>query len=170
MGGVMSTAATADSVISIGAEGVDVGQIVAELQAAVDRKMADGTYSDARVARAERTNLINLRGGEDFVAFYLTCLRDSVFVDIADFEIREQRKFLAKPLVALKKVIWSLLKFYTYRLWSQQNQVNGLLVTAIEAVEEKASRTTRQLEARVAELEKRLAAAEGKDGAGASHD
>jgi hypothetical protein len=58
-------------------------------------------------------------------------------------------------LVALKKVIWGLLKFYTYRLWSQQNQVNGLLVTAIEGLDEKYAAKIKQLEERVAKLEKK---------------
>ena len=42
-------------------------------------------------------------------------------------EIYERRARFTKPLVVLKRAIWKLLKFYTYRLWSQQNQVNGLL-------------------------------------------
>jgi hypothetical protein len=139
--------------ISIGAPGFDVASLVADLQATVDRKMADGVYADARVARAEKTNLIHLRDSDDFVTFYLTCLRDAVYVDIADFEIREQRRHFAKPLIAFKKTIWKLLKFYTFRLWSQQNQVNGLLITALESMEE-------QYAARIAALEKRIAALE----------
>lgn len=158
----MSTNTASDTVLSIGAEGIDVEQVVAEIQAEVDRKMADGVYSSAIVARAEKTNLVTLRGNDDFVTFYLSCLRDAVYVDIGDFEIREQRRALSKPLVALKKVIWKLLKFYTYRLWSQQNQVNGLAISAIEAVQEKASDKIAGLEKRIAELETRLAAVDKK--------
>ena len=151
----MTTPASTDPspVATIGAPGLDAARLVAELQATVDRKMADGVYSDARVARAEKTNLVHLQDSDDFVTFYLACLRDAVFVDIADFEIREQRRFLAGPLVLLKKTIWKLLKFYTYRLWSQQNQVNGLVITALESTEQ-------QLTARIATLEKRVAALE----------
>ena len=158
----MSTNTASEKVLSIGAEGIDVDQVVGEIQAAVDRKMAEGTYSSAIVARAEKTNLVTLRGNDDFVTFYLSCLRDAVYVDIGDFEIREQRRALAKPLVALKKTIWKLLKFYTYRLWSQQNQVNGLAISAIEAVQEKAAEKIAGLEKRIAELEKQLAAADRK--------
>lgn len=133
---------------------MDTGRIVAEIQAVVDRKLADGVYADARVARAERLNMAWLKNEQEFISFYLKCLRDAVFVDISDFAIRERRRGLAPLLVALKKVIWSLLKFYTYRLWSQQNQVNGLLLTAIEGLDEKHGEALRRLEARVAELEK----------------
>ena len=139
--------------LSIGAPGLDVARLVADLQATVDRKARDGAYADARVARAEKTNLVHLRGSDDFLTFYLACLRDAVFVDISDFEIRERRRFFGPVLVGLKTVLWKLLKFYTYRLWSQQNQVNGLLVTAIEGLDEKYAARIRALEERIAKLE-----------------
>ncbi len=130
--------------------------IVERIRKSVDEKIAAGLYADARIAAAERTNLAQLRNDEQFAGFYLQCLRDAVYVDISDFEIRERRAVLAPFLVRLKKAIWSLLKFYTYRLWSQQNQVNGLLVTGLESVDEKYAEKIRALEARIAELEKRL--------------
>lgn len=144
------------SVIQIGAPGLDVNQIVSDIQAAVDQKIKDGVYQDARVARAEKTNLVNLRGSDDFITFYLTCLRDAVFIDISDFAIRERRRGLAPFLVAFKKVVWKLLKFYTYRLWSQQNQVNGMIITALEGMEEQTNRRIAELEKRIADLESRL--------------
>ena len=150
---------SATPVLSIGAPGLDVARLVADLQATVDRKARDGAYADARVARAEKTNLVHLRGSDDFLTFYLACLRDAVFVDISDFEIRERRRFFGPVLVGLKTVLWKLLKFYTYRLWSQQNQINGLVITALEGLEEQSA-------ARLAVLEKRLAELEQKTGHG----
>ena len=141
-------------ILSIGAPGLDVDKLVADLQATVDRKLQDGVYADARVARAEKTNLVHLRGSDDFISFYLTCLRDAVFVDISDFEIRERRRGFGPLLIAFKKTIWKLLKFYTYRLWSQQNQVNGLIITALEGLEEQSAARIAALEKRIVELEK----------------
>lgn len=142
--------------ISIGADGIDVDRIVADVRAEVGRKIEAGAYDDAVIARAERTNLAHLTDDDQFFAFYLRCLRDAVFVDISDFDIRERRRHLSGLLVALKKTIWKLLKFYTYRLWSQQNQVNGLLVTAVEGLDEKYTERIEQLEKRVEELESAL--------------
>ena len=140
----------------IGANGVDAEKIVREIQEAVARKADEGAYADARVARAERANLANLRDDEEFLGFYLRSLREASAVDINDFEIRERRETTLAPLlVKLKKSIWSLLRFYTYRLWSQQNNVNSLLVTGIETLDEKYGEKIKKLEARVAELEKR---------------
>jgi hypothetical protein len=145
----------ADEIFEAG-PGAEAARVVADVRETVERKMREGAYADARVAAAERTNLVRLSTDESFSAYYLRCLRDAVYVDISDFEIRERRARFAPLLVRMKKAIWSLLKFYTYRLWSQQNQVNGLLVTGIEAIDEKTEQRIRRLEARVAELEKRL--------------
>jgi hypothetical protein len=145
---------TADSIFQVGAPGVDVEAIVRDIQAAVEKKIADGVYDDARIARADRLNIAGLKGQEQFLGFYLRCLREAVFVDISDFEIRERRRGLGPLLVALKKTIWKLLNCYTYRLWSQQNQVNGLVITAIEGLDEQYGNRIKALEARVAELEK----------------
>ncbi|MCS6770693.1 MAG: hypothetical protein NZ740_01550 [Kiritimatiellae bacterium] len=142
--------------VEIHAPGVDVEKIMAEIEEAVSRKAAEGAYADPRVARAERFNLANLRGDEEFFGFFLRSLREAAAVDINDFEIRERRAALAPLLVALKKLIWKLLKFYTYRLWSQQNTVNGLLVTGIESLDEQYRERIARLEARIAELEARV--------------
>lgn len=141
----------------VGAPGVDVEKLVREIQETVERKASEGVYSDARVARAERANLINFRDDEEFLAFYLNSLREASIVDINDFEIRERRSGAAAPLlIKLKRTIWSLLKFYTYRMWTQQNTVNGLLVTGLESLHEKYEGKIKQLEARVAELEAKI--------------
>ena len=149
----------AEPLFKVGAEGVDVDAIVAQIRERVSAGMKAGSYADPRVALAERSNLANLKDEESYLAFYLECLRDAVFVDISDFEIFERRARFSRLLVALKKVIWNLLKFYTYRLWSQQNQVNGLLLSAVESTESRYRDKVAELEKRIAVLE----AAVGRD-------
>ena len=140
----------------IGADGVDVSRIVAGIQETVRSKMEAGAYAGAQLARAERFNLQNLKRDENFFEFYLESLREAVAVDINDFDIRERRHGAGPLLVALKKIIWSLLKFYTYRLWSQQNQVNGLLLSATEEIDRKYRDRVKALEDRLAKLESRM--------------
>lgn len=140
----------------IGADNVDVDQIMADIRETVAVKMQSGAYAGAQLARAERFNLMNLKKDENFFDFYMESLREAVFVDINDFEIRERRALFAPALVRLKKILWGLLKFYTYRLWSQQNQVNGLLLSATEEVDRKYRDKIKSLEARLAKLESRL--------------
>ena len=121
-----------EELFRIGADGVDTEAIVEEIRRTVERNRRNGVYADPRIARAERSNLLNLKNEENFLPFYLECLRDAVFVDINDFEIYERRRHFGRALIRFKRTIWQLLKFYTYRLWSQQNQINGLLLTAVE--------------------------------------
>jgi len=140
----------------IGADGVDVEKIMTDVCEAAAAKMQLGAYAGSQLARAERFNLVNLKKDENFFDFYMDSLREAVSVDINDFEIRERRAFLAPLLARFKKTLWSLLKFYTYRLWSQQNQVNGLLLSATEELDRKYRDRIKALEARLAKLESKL--------------
>ncbi len=141
------------TIVEMGAPGIDTRHIVEEIRRTVARKKEANVYTDPRVAYAERFNLTYLRGEEGFLDLYLECLRDAVYVDIGDFDIIERRTRLVWLFVALKRLIWKALKFYTYRLWSQQNRVNGLLLAAIEAAQSRDRDRIRQLEERLARLE-----------------
>ena len=143
----------------MGAGEIDTAALVAGIREDVARKRREGVYADARIARAERHNLVYMADSSELLRFYLNCLRDSVNVDINDFEIEDRRDGIkGRLLVKLKTVIWKLLKFYTYRLWHQQNQVNALMVTAVESSFKQYEQTIAELEARIAALEKDSAA------------
>ncbi|MBR1609464.1 MAG: hypothetical protein IJ678_07610 [Kiritimatiellae bacterium] len=142
--------------IRIGADGVDVRAVEREILAKVAERRARGEYDDPDVARAERNNILTMKDDAEFVERYLACLRLIVPVDINDFPIVERRSGLAPLLRALKKTIWKLLKFYTYRLWSQQNRTNGLLLAAVETLERRHKAETDALRARIESLEARL--------------
>ncbi len=139
--------------VSIGADGIDVQRVVSEIQAEVARKREAGLYDEARVARAERNNLLTLKDDASFMEQYMLCLRQIVPVDINDFEIIEKRGRFAPLMIRLKRAIWKLLKFYTFRLWSQQNQTNALLLAAIEIMQTRHAREVDELKARLAALE-----------------
>lgn len=147
-----------DPMFNVAAEGIDASALVTEIRRRVAEKKAGGCYADPRVAQAERHNLIHLRDSRDFLSFYVECLRDAVSVDINDFEIVERRSRFSRLLIATKKALWKLLKFYTYRLWSQQNQVNALLLAAYEASVSHYDERLRTLEKRICDLEERLCA------------
>jgi hypothetical protein len=145
---------------TIGADGVDTDAIITAIQQRVAEKKARGEYDDLTAAMAERFNFDEIKNDDEFLPLYLQSLQQAVYIDIGDFEITERRARFSKPLIKLKQTIWSLLKFYTYRLWSQQNQVNGLLLNTLESLESRDRERTTALEKRVAELEARLAAAD----------
>ncbi len=144
---------------SIGATGVDAEAIVTAIGARVAEKKARGDYDDLTAAMAERFNFDEIKDDDEFLPLYLQSLQQTISVDIGDFEIIERRARLSTVLIKFKKTIWSLLKFYTYRLWSQQNQVNALLLNTLESIESRDRNRAATLEKRVAELEARLDAA-----------
>lgn len=140
--------------ISLNAGDLDVEALVNEIREEVSRKREQGVYTDARIGRAERHNLMYMADSEELLKFYLGCLRDGVHVDINDYQVEDRRTgWKGKALVKMKTVIWKLLKFYTFRLWHQQNQINGLMVTAIESSFQQYEKKISELEARLATLE-----------------
>ncbi len=141
--------------IRIGADGVDVHALEKEILESVAKKRAAGVYDDEITARAERNNLLTIKDDDEFLECYIRCLHQIVTVDINDFEIVERHSSVAPLMKALKKVIWKLLKFYTFRLWSQQNQTNGLLLAAVEITNRRSEKRIKALEDRIRELEGR---------------
>ncbi len=144
---------TTQPAIRIGADGIDVHRLEEEILAAVAAKRAAGVYDDDLVSRAEENNLLTLKDDESFMEQYIVCLRQIVPVDINDFEILERRSRFAPVSKAIKKIIWKMLKFYTYRLWSQQNQTNSVLLAAIEIMDRRHKKEVAELRARIEELE-----------------
>ena len=146
--------------IMIGADGIDAEAIVKEIRARAEKHRNSGAYDMDAMARAERFNIVNIQDDDDLFDRYILCLRLLAQVDISDWKITEKRAKFAPLLVKIKKSIWSLLKFYTYHLWSQQNQVNALLNNTLSLVINKTREDRKAYEARIAELEKRIEALE----------
>lgn len=142
--------------IHIAAPGIDTDAVISDIHAAVEAKTASGHYQAAGLGDPERFAPLAFKDNAAFLAFYLENLRENAFVDISDFEIIEKRPKFTRVLIRIKKAIWSMLRFYTYRLWSQQNQVNGLLLAAIEGVHDQQNEKIRALEAKISTLEQAL--------------
>ena len=143
-----------DPLFQIGADGVDADRVSKEIQAEVDRKTQQGLYAGTFGKRGATIDLRKLAKDGSLIESYVEALREGIFVDINDFEIRESRKFLTGFFVALKRFIWNMLRFYTYRLWTQQNEVNGLLLSTVEALDSAHRDKIADLEARIEKLEK----------------
>ncbi len=142
--------------IRIATHGVDTQALMDEINLAIKRKAETGAYAAAGLDRDVMHDSLVFRNYAEFLDFYFETLREAAFVDIADFEITEKRKHFARPLIMLKKAVWAMLRFYTFRLWSQQNQINGLLLAAIEGLHEQHNAKVKALEARIDALETRF--------------
>jgi len=143
--------------LDIQAEGIDVNAIVQEIQDAVAEKTASGEYNDALITQAERSNLFNMKDDAEFLDYYLSCITRSSQVDIRAFEIPDPKGGPAgKAMKKLKQSIWGVLKFYTYRMWTQQNQINSLIVNGLNIVRNKLGEQQHEQEKRITQLEAAL--------------
>lgn len=153
-----------DGEVQIGTDGaVDAEAIVAALKKRAADRVASGFYDLETVAQAERYNLSALKDNAEFFNGYLSSLYKVTQVDIGDWEIREKHKGLCgKLLIHLKKAIRSLLRFYTFRLWTQQNRANSIFQSSIALIAKRQSEDLEKTNARLAELERRITELEAR--------
>ena len=153
-----------DEPVKIGTDGtVDAAAAVAEIRRRAAERVKNGEYDLETLVRAERFNVAALKDNPEFFNGYLSAIHRVTQVDIGDWEIREKHKgFKGALLIKLKKAIRALLRFYTFRLWTQQNRANAIFHSSLSLLAERESEDLAKANARIAELERRLAALEQK--------
>lgn len=152
----MNTANTSTPPLQLFAENIDTQQVQQEILEAARKRhpSAKLPYETLQAGRMQTPDSFDSNSA--FLQQFLAVMRDNTFVDIGDFEIVERRRYGGRILIAFKRAIWSLLRFYTYRLWSQQNEINGFMLAAIEAMNETSKERQSELETRIAVLERRV--------------
>lgn len=144
--------------VTIGVDGaVDAASVVEAVRKRAAARVREGFYSPEVVAQAERYNLSALKDNADFFNGYIASLHRITQVDIGDWEIRERRRNVFTPLVVrLKKTIRALLRFYTFRLWSQQNRANSIFQSSIAMLGKRETDELKAANARIDELSRRI--------------
>ncbi len=152
-----------DSDIKIGADGIDAEALVKELRRRSQARLENGEFDSSIALEAERFNLSAINDSAEFFTRYLKGIRPVTVVDINDWPIVEKRSSRFSPiLVRMKKTIRSLLRFYTYRMWSQQNIANDVFYTSISMLNERETSEIEKLTAKIEALEKRIAELEAE--------
>jgi len=141
-----------NQILTVHAEGGE--EAARSILAAAAQRHASAKLPLERLTQSKVQSPAGFADNTAFLQALLATLQDTTFVDISDFEIVERRQRWSRPLIALKKGIWALLRFYTFRLWSQQNEINGFLLAALQGIHEDANDRIAKLEDRVAALEK----------------
>ncbi len=124
-------------IFEIGADGVDVAAIQREIEDRVARKKEAGVYDRYDLSRVAALELGGVKSEADFLEYSLKVVQQAWDIDIGDFPICSKGGLLGAPAVLLKKSIWKLLKFYTYRLFSQQKEFNCQVVNAVVSLNRK---------------------------------
>lgn len=79
-------------------------------------------------------DLTGEKGEGQLIPFYLTSIQQAWPIDMNDFPIPRKPGFGGTVEWTLKKVLWKLLKFYTFRMFSQQREFNSQVSHAMGAI------------------------------------
>ncbi len=139
------TTSSAGETFSIDSDRIDVQAIIGAVKERVERKKAAGVYEKYNLVGVTRLEVSQAKSEEEFLRYHLKSLRKSWEIDIGDFEIPSKGGLLGRPAVWLKKAIWFLLKFYTFRMFTQQRDFNLQLVNALQSLDAKIEKLTQQL-------------------------
>lgn len=143
---------TIENTFEIATPGVDVPRIVAQIQSRIEEKRQAGVYDRYNLSAIKAIEMDNLKSDEAYLEYYLRTIWRAADIDLGDFEIPVKTPVIGKPVVLLKKLIWKLLKFYTFRLFSQQKDFNAKMVSVSEGINRKLDRKLAVLEDRLERL------------------
>lgn len=118
-------------------DGVDTDAIMRRIRERIEQKRADGVYDRYNLTGITKLEVAEAKSEEDFLRYSLKMLQRTHEIDIADFPIPNKGGPFGWIEVAVKKVLWYLLKFYTWRMWTQQREFNAQVVNTLRALNRK---------------------------------
>ena len=113
-----------EKLFEIGADGINVEEIMTKIRERIEEKKKAGVYDQYDLSGISRLELENIASEEEFLNYYTEILQRTCDINIADFPIVNEGGVLGRIEVIVKKILWKLLKFYTYRLFTQQKEFN----------------------------------------------
>jgi hypothetical protein len=135
-----------DRIIEIGANGVDTDEIMRRIRERIEAKRKAGVYDRYNLTGITKLEVAEAKSEEDFLRYSLKMLQRTHEIDIADFPIPNKGGPFGWLAVLVKKVLWYLLKFYTWRMWTQQREFNAQVVNTLRALNRKIDALRRPIE------------------------
>ena len=117
----------------ITAPALDAEALVREVRERVRRKEDEGAYRDYDTEGVTALDYEKDLGEEDFLRYHLQVVERLSDVNYGDFDIVSKGGPFGRLEVLLKKTIWKLLRFYTYRLFSQQREFDCQVAEALQS-------------------------------------
>lgn len=146
---------TDKKIIEIYGIGPEAEKIHQEIQKTIEEKEKMGVYALHSLISGMNADFLDLQNDAQFLEYYLKVIKRTWNVDINDFEIQKKKGLKGKAEWVLKKIIWKLLKFYTYRIFSQQIEFNSQIKNTVLAMH-------REFSGRIERIEKELLELKGK--------
>ena len=134
-------------------KGVDVEALMKRVRVRVDEKRKAGVYEKYNLDNLTALEFESLEDEKEFLRYYLRLIQSTCDINIGDFEIVNKGGVFGRTVILLKKVIWKLLKFYTYRLFSQQKEFNCQTVNTIMSLQNKLEKDLEEIRLRLDRLE-----------------
>ncbi len=115
----------------ITAPALDAEALAAEVRERVRKKKESGAYEGYDLSAIASLDYEKELSEEDFLRYYLQVVERLSDLNYGDFEITSKGGRFGRAEVLLKKTIWKLLRFYTYRLFSQQREFDCQVAQAL---------------------------------------
>jgi hypothetical protein len=136
----------------IDVDGLSTESLMAEIEVSIQAKTDAGIYDSCAMDDIADFDVLKLEDESQFLEYYLKTLRTSWAIDINDFTIPRKPGVLGWLEQKIKSLIWKVLKFYTYRLFSQQREFNSQASQTIIAQHQEYSRRLDSLEKKLEAL------------------
>ncbi|MBM4020039.1 MAG: hypothetical protein FJ288_17265 [Planctomycetes bacterium] len=118
----------------IGADAAGKEQLMRDVDRNVRANEAAGAYDEAALAELRTLEIKALADDAEVLARVIAHLREAAAIDIGDFPIVNTGGPLGRLETLVKKTLWKLLRFYTYRMFTQQREFNMQAVAVLEAL------------------------------------
>ncbi len=124
----------------------ELEEVMRTIRERVEEKRRRGVYDRYNLKAIEALEAETIRADAGEPERYLRDIWITADIDLGDFEIQNKGGFLGLPVVWLKKIIWKLLKFYTFRLFSQQKSFNARTAFILREMNQKFEERLKALE------------------------
>ncbi len=146
-----------DEIFRIDASVIDVETIMTKIEERVQDKKKKGIYDLYNLENLPLLELEQIKTDDDILNYSLRMIQKSSDINISDYQIlKDGRGIVAGIEVFIKKLIWKLLKFYTYRLFVQQKEFNYQVVNALNVMHRNYQKKIEELNNRVRILERKI--------------
>jgi hypothetical protein len=132
----------------IGADKTLAARALEETARKLEELEAAGVYSRHNLAQEEYSDLAQIQNNAGYVGHNLKIMKRSWDIDMGDFEIRHKGGLKGTLEYWTKKICWTLMKFYSFRMFTQTKAYNLQAVTALSSLSRRLDKIEKRLEGR----------------------
>jgi hypothetical protein len=125
------------NIFEIPSGNIDVEALMKKIRDRVEEKKKAGVYEKYNLENISILELDQIKSDQEFLQYYLDVIQRTCDIDIGPFSIINKGGVFGWIAVLAKKIVWHMLKFYTYRMFNQQKEFNCQVVNTIVSINKK---------------------------------